>query len=98
MNQATTVIAFQRAKPAQFEALAQRVRGLIDAARADPGCLAYRVAVSESEPFTLVFYERWASRDALDAHFGSSSFQAFWGERLTFLERDVEVVIASDFV
>jgi quinol monooxygenase YgiN len=37
--------------------------------RAEPGCLEHGVAVDVNDGLRLVFFERWADRDALLAHF-----------------------------
>ena len=37
--------------------------------RAEPGCLEHGVAVDANDGLRLVFFERWADRAALEAHF-----------------------------
>ncbi|HZW74420.1 MAG TPA: putative quinol monooxygenase [Caldimonas sp.] len=37
--------------------------------RAEPGCLEHGVAADVNDSLRLVFFERWADRDALLAHF-----------------------------
>ncbi|MBX3480330.1 MAG: antibiotic biosynthesis monooxygenase [Caulobacter sp.] len=37
--------------------------------RTEPGCLRHGVAIDAEDPLTLVFYEEWEDRAALDAHF-----------------------------
>ncbi len=37
--------------------------------RAEPGCLEHGVTVDANDGLRLVFFERWADRDALLAHF-----------------------------
>ena len=36
--------------------------------RAEPGCLEHGVAIDADDPLRLVFFERWADRDAIGAH------------------------------
>jgi quinol monooxygenase YgiN len=36
--------------------------------RAEPGCLEHGVSVDADDPNRLVFFERWADRDAIGAH------------------------------
>lgn len=36
--------------------------------RAEPGCLEHGVAIDVDDPMRLVFFERWADRDAIGAH------------------------------
>jgi quinol monooxygenase YgiN len=37
--------------------------------RAEPGCLEHGVAIDANDGLRLVFFERWADREALLAHF-----------------------------
>lgn len=48
--------------------------------RAEPGCLEHGVAVDANDALRLVFFERWADRAALDAHFRVPESRAFAGQ------------------
>jgi quinol monooxygenase YgiN len=48
--------------------------------RAEPGCLEHGVAVDAGDGLGLVFFERWADRAALDAHFRVPASRAFAAE------------------
>jgi quinol monooxygenase YgiN len=98
MAEPVTIIATQHAKPGRRDDLQAQIRLLAAAARAEAGCLEYRVAVAQDNEDTFVFVERWATREALDAHFHTEAFQAFWNTRMQYLTQDVEIVVASDFV
>ena len=37
--------------------------------RTEPGCIAHAVHIDCENPLRLVFFERWADRDALRKHF-----------------------------
>jgi len=45
--------------------------------RREPGCLAHAVHRDVEDPYRLVFVERWADREALDAHFRVPESSAF---------------------
>jgi len=45
--------------------------------RAEPGCLEHGVALDANDGLRLVFFERWADRAALDAHFKVPASRAF---------------------
>jgi len=45
--------------------------------RAEPGCLEHGVAADVNDGLRLVFFERWADRAALDAHFAVPASRAF---------------------
>ena len=41
----------------------------VSRSRAEPGCLEHGVAIDANDGLRLVFFERWADRDALLTHF-----------------------------
>ena len=45
--------------------------------RAEPGCLEHGVTVDANDGLRLVFFERWADREALLAHFRVPASRAF---------------------
>ncbi len=45
--------------------------------RAEPGCLEHSVAVDANDSLRLVFFERWADRESLLAHFRVSASREF---------------------
>lgn len=45
--------------------------------RAEPGCISHDVHLHADDPDRIVFVERWADRDALDAHFGVAASRDF---------------------
>ena len=45
--------------------------------RGEPGCISHAVHRDVEQPYRLVFVERWADRDALDAHFRVPESGAF---------------------
>ncbi|TAJ70518.1 MAG: antibiotic biosynthesis monooxygenase [Phenylobacterium sp.] len=65
------------AKPETFDALLEAAVAHTLRSRAEPGCLTHGVHVDCENPMRLFFYEEWADRPALDAHFareGSNDF------------------------
>lgn len=67
------------ARPDTFEALREAALAHVARSRTEPGCLKHSVHVDCEDPLTLFFYEEWADRAALDAHFavpGSHGFMA----------------------
>lgn len=49
----------------------------VERSRQEPGCLEHGVSIDAQVPHRLVFVERWASMDALRAHFAVPSSRAF---------------------
>ena len=44
---------------------------------AEPGCLEHGVTIDANDGLRLVFFERWADREALLAHFKVAATRAF---------------------
>jgi quinol monooxygenase YgiN len=65
------------ARPESFEALRSAALAHVARSRTEPGCLAHGVSVDCEDPLRLVFYEEWADRAALDAHFEVEGSLAF---------------------
>jgi quinol monooxygenase YgiN len=49
----------------------------VSRSRAEPGCIEHGVGVDANDGLRLVFFERWADRAALDAHFRVPAARAF---------------------
>ncbi len=56
------------ARPETFAEVLALSREHVARSRAEPGCLEHGVAVDVDDPMRLVFFERWADRDAIGAH------------------------------
>lgn len=68
------------------------MRAMIEASRAEPGCLDYSYAEDVLEPGLIRVNERWASRAALEAHFLSphiAVWRASWAA-LDIGDRDLK--------
>src|SRR5436190_21889878 len=60
-----------------FDALLKASLEHVVRSRGEPGCLEHGVAVDVNDGLRLVFFERWADRAALDAHFKVPASRAF---------------------
>src|SRR5688572_5699410 len=60
--------------PERREAALAAGRDLEAATRRQPGCLDYVWTVDGLSPSTIYVYERWASQDALEAHFQGPNY------------------------
>ena len=60
--------AIVKAKPGQEEAVKEVLLELVEPTRKEPGCLGYNLHQSKSDKAQFMFYEQWASKEALDAH------------------------------
>lgn len=70
-----------RLPPARLPDARPAMRAMIEASRAEPGCLAYSYAEDVLEPGLIRVNELWASRAELEAHFRSphiGKWRAAW--------------------
>lgn len=65
------------ARPDTFEAMLAAALDHVRRSRTEAGCLRHGVSIDAEDPLTLVFYEEWADRAALDAHFQVPESLAF---------------------
>lgn len=65
------------ARPETFEALREAALAHVARSRTEPGCVTHGVHADCENPLRLFFYEEWADRPALDAHFAESGSRAF---------------------
>ncbi len=87
------VIARLVIRPGSIPHLLGPARICIEETRKEPGCLAYDLFTSTTEPDGLVFVERWETREALSAH-ARTPHVAAWrtaGEPYV-IERRIEIV------
>lgn len=68
------------ARPATFDRLREISLEHVHRSRTEPGCISHGVHVDCEDPMRLVFFERWADRDALHAHFRRPESGAFIAE------------------
>jgi quinol monooxygenase YgiN len=66
-----TVVAVLTSKPEAIETIQAGMSKLTAAARTEDGCISYDLHVDAANPARFVTVEKWASQEALDAHFGS---------------------------
>ena len=75
---------------ARPEALAEVLalsREHVARSRAEPGCLEHGVAIDADDPHRLVFFERWADRDAIGAHLKLPASRGFGKAVATLVDR-----------
>jgi quinol monooxygenase YgiN len=65
---AVILTAMVKAKPGQEDAVKEALLSLVEPTRKEPGCLLYNLHQSKTDPTLFMFYEQWASQEALDAH------------------------------
>ncbi|MFN7916517.1 MAG: putative quinol monooxygenase [Vicinamibacterales bacterium] len=68
-----TVIASIKVKPGTETRARQLLGSIVPDTLQEPGCLAYDLHQSLTEPTEFMFYERWESDEALAAHAASTA-------------------------
>ena len=60
--------AMIKAKPGEEDAVKEILLALVEPTRKEAGCLCYNLHQSKSDKAQFMFYEQWASHEALEAH------------------------------
>lgn len=71
-----------RIDPANDAAAREAARAVMEATRAEPGCISYVFSADFDEPGLYRIFEEWESAEALEAHFETphmATFQAAVG-------------------
>lgn len=73
-----TVVAFPTAKPGTEDALRAQLLALVDATRAEPGCVDFHVHQHAQDATRFVVYENFADQAAFDAHLNAAYTKTFF--------------------
>ena len=77
------IVGTVRLPPGNLDAARPVMRRMVDASRAEPGCLDYGYAEDVLEPGLIHVKEMWVDQSALDRHFASphiAEWRAAWPE------------------
>lgn len=69
-----------KARPDTFERALEVCLEHTRRSREEPGCISHDVHIDAEDPLKLVFFERWADREALQTHFEVPASNAFMRE------------------
>jgi quinol monooxygenase YgiN len=67
-NKRLTVLARVHAREDASEKVKRECLALVAPSRAEKGCINYDLHQSSDDPALFIFYENWASREALERH------------------------------
>ena len=73
MDHHVTVVATITVKAGQEARARAALQAIVPPTLQEPGCLAYDLHQSVTEPAVFMFFERWESDEALAAHAASSA-------------------------
>lgn len=93
MSSATTltVTATLHAKPGNEARVREELLSLIQASRADKGCVNYDLHQSAEDPTVFLFHENWTSKTELDAHLAKPDLQAVLGRVVPLLAEPPQI-------
>jgi quinol monooxygenase YgiN len=91
MSAPLTLVARMRAKPGQEGRLRAELQRLVAPTRAEAGCIAYDLHLSQNDPALFLFYETWRSQADLDAHFETPHLKALVKILPELLEGEMEL-------
>ena len=66
-----------RCAPEHYKALIEASLAHVARSRTEPGCIEHGVYEDAEHPRRLFFFEKWASREALDLHFAVEGSRTF---------------------
>ena len=72
-----TVIAHINARPDDIDRVVAALDKMVGPTRAEPGCLQYDLLTDVRDPAHFIFYERWESAEAHQAHMDSDHIAEF---------------------
>jgi quinol monooxygenase YgiN len=86
-----TVVASIKSKEGKEAEVEKTLRGLIPPTRSEKGCINYNLHRSQEDPGLFMFYENWASREALDQHLATPYLQDFLSRVEDLLDGPVDL-------
>ncbi|EXG82585.1 putative quinol monooxygenase [Cryptosporangium arvum] len=89
-NGYVTVIWQTRAKPGRETDLKDFISAAVTPSRNDPGNIDYEAHEVEGQPGSFVIYERWESREHLDAHLGAPRMADLVPRMLELIDGSIE--------
>lgn len=89
------VLAKATAKDGMVENIVNNAETLIEATRAEDGCIDYNLHNSTEDDNILVFVEKWESEEFLKSHLNQPHFIEFGSAIEDLLAKDLEISVYS---
>lgn len=87
------VVGSFTARPGKEQEAADAFEALMAPTHAEEGCILYALHRGADDPRRLAFVERWASREALDAHLKSAHIQDVLGRAEELFSDGGDIVV-----
>lgn len=90
------VIVTLTMRPDSLSSLSAEVDEIVSATRAEPGCLFYDLSISMADPDRWIFVEKWADREAHNAHLEQPHMKNWRQAAAAWVEkRQLEIVVPA---
>lgn len=84
-------IVHAHTKPQQADAFERLFRAYVQPSRVEPGCVEYHMLRDAQDSTLFIFYEVWASKEALAEHMALPHMRAFHERRMDYLRSDLVI-------
>lgn len=88
-----TVMALVKAKDGMADIVKQELLQLVEHTRKESGCISYDLHQSKEITGHFMFYETWASKEALDKHLTMPYIQEIIKKSTEILKEPVQVTL-----
>ena len=88
-----TLIAKIKAKDGCQEQLKQLAMSMLEPTRAEDGCIKYDLHIHSEDKAYFMFYEIWASKEALDEHIATPHLQNLLEKGKDLMAEPLDVAI-----
>lgn len=90
-NPGCSIIGTVYGRPEKRAELRALLAEFVAPTRAEPGCIEYQFHVSQDDPDAFVFYENFASQEALDEHLKMPHLAPLLARKDELLAREIEI-------
>jgi len=94
-NNPISVVATIKAKPGKESEVKEELIKLITPTRAETGCINYDLHESVEQPGVFVFYENWASQQALEEHLNTPHLKALKAKADALLVEPIDICLCK---
>jgi quinol monooxygenase YgiN len=85
-----TITAVIKAKAGMEEKAKQELMSIVGPTRAEKGCIDFDLHQATDSKCLFMFYEKWTSKEALDAHMQAPHIKAFGRKAGEFLAEPIK--------
>jgi quinol monooxygenase YgiN len=90
-NGSIIIVAKMKAKAGMEETVKSELGALVKATLSEPGCIRYTLHRAKKDPASFLFYEEWASKEALGSHSQSPHFRSFGAKAKELLAEPADI-------